>query len=59
MNHASKATAHEIKIRRVDYFYSAAERRARGAPWPSFAPALIPTLVTVRFAIKNGERTVR
>jgi hypothetical protein len=41
MNHASKATAHEIKIRRVAYFYSAAERRSRGALWPSFAPALI------------------
>jgi hypothetical protein len=42
MNHAIKATAHEIKIRRVAYFYSAAERRSRGALWPSFAPALIP-----------------
>ena len=41
MNHASKATAHEIKIRRVAYFYSAAERRSRGALWPSFTPALI------------------
>jgi hypothetical protein len=41
MNHAIKATAHEIKIRRVAYFYSAAERRSRGALWPSFAPALI------------------
>jgi len=25
----------------VDYFYSAAMRRSRGALWPSFAPALI------------------
>jgi len=41
MNHAIKAIAHEIKIRRVAYFYSAAERRSRGALWPSFAPALI------------------
>jgi CheY-like chemotaxis protein len=41
MNRASKATAHEIMIRRVAYFYSAAERRSRGALWPSFAPALI------------------
>jgi hypothetical protein len=41
MNHANIATAHEIKIRRVAYFYSAAERRSRGALWPSFAPALI------------------
>ena len=41
MNHAIKATAHENKIRRVAYFYSAAERRSRGALWPSFAPALI------------------
>jgi Prophage CP4-57 regulatory protein (AlpA) len=41
MNHAVKAIAHEIKIRRVAYFYSAAERRSRGALWPSFAPALI------------------
>ena len=40
MNHAIKAIAHEIKIRRVAYFYSAAERRSRGALWPSFAPAL-------------------
>jgi hypothetical protein len=41
MNHAIKAIAHETKIRRVAYFYSAAERRSRGALWPSFAPALI------------------
>jgi hypothetical protein len=41
MNHAIKAIAHEIKIRRVAYFYSAAERRSRGALWPTFAPALI------------------
>jgi len=41
MNHAIKAIAHEIKIRRVANFYSAAERRSRGALWPSFAPALI------------------
>lgn len=41
MNHAHKAIAHEIKIRRVAYFYSAAEHRSRGALWPSFAPALI------------------
>jgi hypothetical protein len=41
MNYAVKAIAHEIKIRRVAYFYSAAERRSRGALWPSFAPALI------------------
>jgi len=41
MNHAIKAMAHEIKIRRVAYFYSAAEHRSRGALWPSFAPALI------------------
>ena len=41
MNHAIKATAHEIKIRRMANFYSAAERRSRGALWPSFAPALI------------------
>jgi hypothetical protein len=26
----------------VDYFYSAAEHRSRGALWPSFAPARIP-----------------
>jgi RecA/RadA recombinase len=46
MNHALKAIDHEIKIRRVAYFYSAAERRSRGALWPSFAPALegIPEL---------------
>jgi len=25
----------------VDYFYSAAEHRSRGALWPSFAPARI------------------
>jgi len=41
MNHASKAIAHEIKIRRLAYFYSAAERCSRGELWPSFAPALI------------------
>lgn len=40
---ANKATAHEIKIRRVAYFYSAAERRSRGELWSSFAPALIVT----------------
>ena len=40
MNHAVKAMAHEIKIRRVAYFYSAAVRRSRGVLWPSFAPAL-------------------
>ncbi len=40
MNHASKETAHEIRIRRMAYFYSAAEHRSRGALWPSFAPAL-------------------
>lgn len=34
-------TDHEIKIRRVSYFYSAAECRSRGALWPGFAPALI------------------
>jgi len=47
MNHAIKAIAHEIKIRRVAYFYSAAERRSRGALWPSFAPALIIVRKTV------------
>jgi hypothetical protein len=41
MNHAVKAIAHEIKIRQMAYFYSAAERRSRGALWPSFAPARI------------------
>jgi hypothetical protein len=41
MNRAIKAIAHEIKIRRVAYFYAAAEPRSRGALWPSFAPALI------------------
>jgi hypothetical protein len=41
MNHAIKAMAHEIKIRRMANFYSAAERRSRGVLWPSFAPALI------------------
>ena len=44
MNRAIKAIDHEIKIRRVAYFYSAAERRSRGALWPSFAPALINEL---------------
>ena len=43
MNHAIKAIAHENKIRRVAYFYSAAARRSRGALWTSFAPALIPS----------------
>jgi hypothetical protein len=51
MNHAIKATAHEIKIRRVAYFYSAAERRSRGALWPSFAPALI---TRINFCIPEG-----
>jgi hypothetical protein len=51
MNHAIKATAHEIKIRRVAYFYSAAERRSRGALWPSFAPALIHVFGVVKHAI--------
>jgi hypothetical protein len=41
MNHAIKAIAHEIKIRRVAYFYSAAKPRSRGALWPIFTPALI------------------
>ena len=40
-NHAIEALAHGIKILRVAYFYSAAERRSRGALWPSFALALI------------------
>jgi len=44
MNHAIKTTDHENKIRWVDYFYSAAEHRSRGALWPSFAPALINLL---------------
>ena len=26
----------------MDYFYSAAKHRSRGALWPIFAPALIP-----------------
>jgi hypothetical protein len=47
MNHANMATVHEIKIRRVAYFYSAAERRSCGELWPSFAPALI--------GIRNSE----
>jgi DNA invertase Pin-like site-specific DNA recombinase len=45
MNHAIKAMAHEIKIRQMANFYSAAERRSRGILWPSFAPALIVVLV--------------
>jgi hypothetical protein len=53
MNHAIKAIAHEIKIRRVAYFYSAAERRSRGALWPSFAPALIPLLI--RTGYRDGS----
>jgi hypothetical protein len=53
MNHAIKATAHEIKIRRVAYFYSAAERRSRGALWPSFAPALIPVS---RSGLRHADR---
>jgi hypothetical protein len=44
MNHATNAMAHEIKIRQMAYFYSAAEHRLRGALWPSFAPALIEVL---------------
>jgi hypothetical protein len=48
MNYAVKAIAHEIKIRRGAYFYSAAERRSRGALWPSFAPALILFLLLPR-----------
>jgi hypothetical protein len=51
MNHAIKAIAHEIKIRRVAYFYSAAERRSRGALWPSFAPALRVILGNGRIAL--------
>jgi len=50
MNHALKAIAHETKIRRVAYFYSAAERRSRGALWPSFAPELIDRDVPSRIA---------
>ena len=53
MNHAIKATAHEINIRRVAYFYSAAEHRSRGALWPSFAPALISGLPKA-FSADNG-----
>ena len=30
----------------VDYFYSAAEHRLRGALWPSFAPARILVIFT-------------
>jgi hypothetical protein len=51
MNHAIKAIAHEIKIRRVANFYSAAERRSRGALWPSFAPALIKASGRFAFAV--------
>ena len=36
---APQGNAHEIKFRRVAYFYSAAERHSRGVLWPSFAPA--------------------
>jgi hypothetical protein len=51
MNHASKATAHEIRIRRMAYFYSAAERRLRGELWPSFAPALIHVLAKLKNSV--------
>jgi len=55
MNHAIKAIAHEIKIRRVAYFYSAAERRSRGALWPSFAPALILMLGMKPLALRQSN----
>jgi hypothetical protein len=53
MNHAIKAIAHENKIRRVAYFYSAAARRSRGALWPSFAPALISEDVRSSGIVEN------
>jgi len=55
MNHAVKAIAHEIKIRQMAYFYSAAERRSRGALWPSFAPARIRYLDRDRSAIFSNS----
>ena len=42
MIHACKANNSRNQVPAVDYFYSAAKRRLRGALWPSFALALIP-----------------
>jgi hypothetical protein len=65
MNHATNAMAHETKIRRVDYFYSAAVHRLRGALWPSFAPARIAgvsnpfvTLEQLKMQLVQDKRTV-
>ena len=41
MNHALQGKRSRNQVPAVDYFYSAAERRSRGALWPSFALALI------------------
>ena len=42
---ADKATAHETYTPAVDYFYSAATRRYRGALWTIFAPAFSEGIV--------------
>jgi hypothetical protein len=39
----------------VDYFYSAAKRRSRGALWPIFAPALIGRFFMREFATSSQE----
>jgi len=38
----------------VAYFYSAAERRSRGALWPSFAPARIKYTVLISTAVATA-----
>jgi len=39
----------------VDYFYSAAMLRLRGALWPIFAPALIVVVTRGNFTYQVGD----